>query len=112
MAGKAKKKTDIEINALIQAEKERLNQIYINLPEKKYKTALKLIDNVAFMSVTLDKLMEEITNSDFVVKTKNASLHTIFSLSFILIIELSNLEPLAVIKMSLSWTRFLSIVLS
>ena len=43
MAGKAKKKEDIEINALIQAEKERLNQIYINLPEKKYKTALKLI---------------------------------------------------------------------
>lgn len=73
MAGKANKKTDIEINVLIQAEKERLNQIYINLPEKKYKTALKLIDNVAFMSVTLDKLMEEITNSDFVVKTKNAS---------------------------------------
>lgn len=73
MSGKAKKKTDIEINTLIQAEKERLNQIYINLPEKKYKTALRLIDNVAFMSVTLDKLMEEITNSDFVVKTKNAS---------------------------------------
>lgn len=73
MAGKAKKKEDIEINVLIQTEKERLNQIYINLPEKKYKTALKLIDNVAFMSVTLDKLMEEITNSDFVVKTKNAS---------------------------------------
>lgn len=73
MSGKAKRKTDIEINTLIQAEKERLNQIYINLPEKKYKTALRLIDNVAFMSVTLDKLMEEITNSDFVVKTKNAS---------------------------------------
>ena len=73
MAGKAKKQKDIEINNLIQEEKERLNKIYKNLPDKKYKTALKLIDNVAFMAVTLDKLMEEIKKTDFVVKTKNAS---------------------------------------
>lgn len=67
------KEKEIDINKLIKKEKNRLNKIYKNIPEKKYKTALKLIDNIAFMSVTLEKLMDEINNSELVVKTKNAS---------------------------------------
>ncbi len=58
---------------LIEKEKERLDNIYKTLPEKKYLTALKLIDNVAFMSITLEKLMEEINKTKLIVKTKNAS---------------------------------------
>lgn len=67
---KTKKITTLE---LIEKEKERLDDIYKTLPEKKYLTALKLIDNVAFMSVTLEKLMEEINKTKLIVKTKNAS---------------------------------------
>lgn len=57
----------------IKAEKDRLEKIYQALPEKEYKTALKLIDNVAFMSVTLEDLMAIINNDELVKTTINAS---------------------------------------
>ena len=68
-----KKNKEIDKNKLIKKERNRLKKIYEKIPEKRYKTALKLIDNVAFMSVTLEFLMQEINNSDLIVKTKNAS---------------------------------------
>ena len=47
--------------------------MYKTLPEKEYKTAEKLIDNVAFMSVTLEDLMAIINNDELVKTTVNAS---------------------------------------
>lgn len=71
---KKKRQTKREkIEELICQERDRLIDIYKNIPEKKYQTALKLIDNVAFMSVTLESLMDEIKKSKLIVKTKNAS---------------------------------------
>lgn len=57
----------------VQKEKERLVNIYKDLPEKEYKTSLKLIDNVAFMTVTLEDLMTEINKGDLIATTINAS---------------------------------------
>lgn len=57
----------------IKKEKRRLIKIYKDLPEKEYKTSLKLIDNIAFMVVTLEDLMAEINNDDLIVLTVNAS---------------------------------------
>ena len=57
----------------IKKEKERLVKIYKCLPDDEYKTALKLIDNVAFMSVTLEDLMSIINNDELVKTTINAS---------------------------------------
>lgn len=59
--------------ARIKKEKERLIKIYKVLPEKEFKTAEKLIDNVAFMSITLEDLMGIINNDDLVKTTVNAS---------------------------------------
>lgn len=71
---KKKRQTKKEkIEVLICQERDRLIDIYKNIPEKKYQSALKLIDNMAFMSVTLESLMDEIKKSKLIVKTKNAS---------------------------------------
>lgn len=60
-------------NQRIKKETQRLTKIYKKLSEDKYKTALKLIDNLAFMSVTLEDLMEIINNDELVKTTINAS---------------------------------------
>ena len=57
----------------IKEEKKRLIDIYKELPQKEFKTAEKLIDNIAFMSVTLEDLMEIINNDELVKTTVNAS---------------------------------------
>lgn len=57
----------------IKKERNRLNKIYKTLPEKEYKTAIKLIDNIAFMSVTLEELMKIVNEDSLVKETKNAS---------------------------------------
>lgn len=67
------KNSDLTKEEKINSEKERLMNIYKTLPEKEYKTAQKLIDNVAFMSVTLEDLMSIINNDDLVKTTINAS---------------------------------------
>lgn len=67
------KKKELTKEERIKAEKDRLEKIYKALPEKEYKTALKLIDNVAFMSVTLEDLMAIINNDELVKTTINAS---------------------------------------
>lgn len=67
------KKAELTKNVRIKAEKERLTKIYKTLPEKEFKTAEKLIDNIAFMSVTLEDLMEIINNDELVKTTINAS---------------------------------------
>lgn len=57
----------------ISQEKDRLDKIYKNIPSRKYKTVIKLIENIAFMTVTLEMLVEEINKTNLTVKTKNAS---------------------------------------
>lgn len=44
----------------IKKEFQRLNEIYSELPEKKYKIALPLIENAAFMRVTLEDMQKAI----------------------------------------------------
>lgn len=67
------KKEELTKDARIETEKERLIKIYKTLPEKEFKTAEKLIDNIAFMSVTLEDLMAIINNDELVKTTINAS---------------------------------------
>lgn len=68
---KTSKKTTNE--SRIKEEIKRLNEIYKTLPKKEYDTAEKLIDNIAFMSVTLEDLREIINKEKLVKRTKNAS---------------------------------------
>ncbi|MCQ3908933.1 MAG: hypothetical protein MJ200_05420 [Mycoplasmoidaceae bacterium] len=57
----------------IKKERNRLIKIYKYLPDKEYKTSQKLIDNVAFMAITLEDLMNTINNDTLVKETVNAS---------------------------------------
>lgn len=50
---------------LIKKEKERLNKTFSKLSEDTQSTVLPLIDKVAFMSVTLDDLQNEINKNGF-----------------------------------------------
>lgn len=73
MAEKKQKTKKITNDERIQKETTRLNDIFKSLPEKEYKTAEKLINNIAFMSVTLEDLMEIVNKERLVKRTKNAS---------------------------------------
>ena len=57
----------------IQEEVGRLTNIYNQLPVDEFKTAIKLIDNLAFMSATLEDLMEVVNGDELVKTTVNAS---------------------------------------
>ena len=50
----------IEKNKKIRKETQRLKKLFKELPEKNKKMAEKLIENAAFMSITLDELKEDI----------------------------------------------------
>lgn len=50
----------IEKNKNIKKETSRLKKLFKEMPDSKKKMAEKLIDNAAFMSVTLDDLIEDI----------------------------------------------------
>lgn len=57
----------------IQKETERLKKIFKDIPKNEFDTVIKLIDNVAFMSVTLEDLIEKINTEPLVVETVNGS---------------------------------------
>lgn len=57
----------------IQAEIKRLQDIFKNIPKDEYKSVLKLIEQLSFMAVTLDDLIEKINSEPLVVETVNAS---------------------------------------
>ena len=57
----------------IQKEKKRLQEIFKNIPEKEYSSIMKLIENLAFMAVTLEDLMEKVNKEPLVVETVNAT---------------------------------------
>lgn len=50
----------IEKNNKIKKEKQMLEKIFKKIDKNKQKIVEKLIDNVAFMSITLDELKEDI----------------------------------------------------
>ena len=50
----------LEKNKNIKKEKNRLRKIFTNMPKTKKAIVEKLIDNAAFMAVTLDELKEHI----------------------------------------------------
>ena len=50
----------VKKNKNIRKETQRLKKLFKELPEKKKKMAEKLIENAAFMSITLDELKEDI----------------------------------------------------
>ncbi len=57
----------------IQKEIERLKKIFKDIPKSEFNTVLKLIDNIAFMSITLEDLIEKINKEPLVVETVNGS---------------------------------------
>lgn len=64
---------ELDKDARIKKETNRLRKIYKFLDENEFKTAQKLIDNIAFMSVTLEDLMKMINGDSLVKTTVNAS---------------------------------------
>lgn len=50
----------IEKNKKIRKETQKLKKLFKDLPDNKKKMAEKLIENASFMSITLDKLKEDI----------------------------------------------------
>lgn len=50
----------VEKNKKIKKETQRLKKLFKDLAEKKKRMAEKLIENAAFMSITLDELTEDI----------------------------------------------------
>ena len=57
----------------IKKEIERLTNLCKDISVSEKETVTKLIDNVAFLSITLEDLMELINTQPLIVKTKNAS---------------------------------------
>jgi len=57
----------------IKKEVLRLRRIYKNLSDRDYKTSIKLIDNVAFMTVTLEDMIVKINEEQMTTTVVNAS---------------------------------------
>lgn len=55
----------------IKKETKRLKEIYKSLPDNKYAIAIPLIENAAFMRVTLEDLQIEINNAGSVEDYKH-----------------------------------------
>lgn len=62
-----------EKNIKIEEEKKRLNKIFKKMDKNIFKANEKLIENLAWMSVTLAEMRDEINGSELVTTTKNAS---------------------------------------
>ena len=62
-------------NVLIQKEVDRLNSIFIDLPERDREVAKGLIDRIAFMTVQLEILEETIKTKGPTYLFKNGSQH-------------------------------------
>ena len=57
----------------IKKEIARLQEIFKEIPKNEYQSIMKLIENLAFMAVTLDDLIEIVNKEPLVVETVNAS---------------------------------------
>lgn len=57
----------------IKKEKNKLRRMLTEVPESKKKMVEKLIDNAAFMSVTLEDMMNQINEEGSVIICKNGN---------------------------------------
>lgn len=57
----------------IKAEKDKLNKIFADIPENKKKLCAKLIENAAFMAVTLEDLQEIVNEEGAIITAKNGN---------------------------------------
>ena len=57
----------------IKKEKQKLNKLFKNIDEKKLSTVSSLIENVAFMSVSLDELQQAINLKGYVEEYQNGA---------------------------------------
>ena len=64
---------DKKKDARIKSEIDRLTNIFKDISTNEKGTVVKLIDNVAFLSITLEDLMKYINQNPLIVETKNAS---------------------------------------
>ena len=63
----------LDKNAKIKQEKNRLNKVFKNLDKNKLTTVQSLINNAAFMSVTLEDLQEDINENGISEEYKNGA---------------------------------------
>lgn len=61
----------ITTNTRINRERERLEKIFASLDENRRNTAISLIENAAFMTVTLAELRETISEKGVVSEYQN-----------------------------------------
>lgn len=57
----------------IKREKNKIKKILVDVPESKLKLNEKLIENVAFMAVTLEDLQKQINEEGSVIVAKNGN---------------------------------------
>lgn len=62
---------DIAKDKRIKAEKRRLGRIFAGIDDKRRDTVQSLMDNAAFMAVTLEDLQAQINESGVVSKYQN-----------------------------------------
>lgn len=65
--------TELTKEEKIKKEFNRLKRIFKNLPKDKKDTAISLIRNAAFMTVTLDELQEAINQNGVVSEYQNGA---------------------------------------
>jgi len=57
----------------IKAEKDKLNKIFADIPENKKKLCAKLVENAAFMAITLEDLQEVVNSEGAIITAKNGN---------------------------------------
>jgi len=63
----------LEINERIEKEKRRLSGIFTKIDPKSKKAIQSLIDNAAFMAITLQDLQESMNNDGVISKYQNGA---------------------------------------
>lgn len=66
-------KKDLTIDEQIKAEEARLNKIFANIDQSKKGINQKLINNAAFMAVTLQRLQAQVTAEGPVTRGVNGN---------------------------------------
>lgn len=74
-----KTKAQMEKDGRISSEIERLNNILVNIHESKRNIAKGLIENIAFMSVMLEDMQEEIKKKGATIEAVNGNGFTVIS---------------------------------
>lgn len=59
--------------ALIKREKKKLTALYEEIPENKRKLVAGLIENAAFMKVTLEELQQQVNEEGAIILAKNGN---------------------------------------